>query len=325
MNMHELCNVLLSLTKDEKKELINLLKNTNTKQHTNLLEKRFKNGLYCPRCGCVENIVRYGFKNGHQRFKCKNCGRIFNEITNSVFMCSKKSFDIWEKYIECMINEFTIRKSAKICKICITTAFVWRHKILDVLSKKIDGVKLSGVIEVDETFFPISYKGSRHLPRPARKRGGGTSIRGVSKEKVCVSCGVDRGGNILGMVSNLGKITKDKLNKVFGGKIIDNSIICSDGEKSYKDFVKEHDYKHVIIKSGRYKNGIYHLNHINAYHNGLKGFIRKFNGVSTKYLNNYIVWNNIKKMGISIIEGVVDIVCLMRYRTFADRPLIPVL
>ena len=82
------------------------------------------------------NIVRYGFKNGHQRFKCKNCGRIFNEVTNSVFMCSKKSFDIWEKYIECMINEFTIRKSAKICKICITTAFVWRHKNIGCIIKK---------------------------------------------------------------------------------------------------------------------------------------------------------------------------------------------
>ena len=273
----------------------------------------------------MENIVKYGFKNGHQRFKCKNCGRIFNEITNSVFMCSKKSFDIWEKYIECMINEFTIRKSAKICGICITTAFVWRHKILDVLSRKIDSVKLSGVVEVDETFFPISYKGSRHLPRPARKRGGMDSKRGVSGEKVCISCGIDRNKNVYGRVSNLGKITKDKLNKVFNGKISKDSIICSDGEKSYKDFVKEHDYKHIVIKSGRYKNGIYHLNHINAYHNGLKGFIRKFNGVSTKYLNNYIVWNNIKKIGINIIEGVVDMVCLMRYRTFADRPLIPVL
>lgn len=142
---------------------------------------------------------------------------------------------------------------------------------------------------------------------------------------MCISCGVDRNKNVYGRVSNLGKISKDKLNKVFNGKISKDSIICSDGEKSYKDFVKEHEYKHIIIKSGQYKNGIYHLNHINAYHNGLKGFIRKFNGVSTKYLNNYIVWNNIKKMGISIVEGVIDIVCLMRYRTFADRPLIPVL
>lgn len=150
------------------------------------------------------------------------------------------------------------------------------------------------------------------------------NVRGISKEQVCVPCGIDRNKNVYGVISNLGKISKDKLNKVFGDRIGDNSIICSDGEKSYKGFVKGHRYNHIVIKSGQYKNRIYHLNYINAYHNGLKGVIRRFNGVSTKYLNNYIVWNNIKGMGLGMF-GVVEVICLMRYRTFADRPLIPVL
>lgn len=29
------------------------------------------------------------------------------------------------------------------------------------------------------------------------------------------------------------------------------------------------------------------------YHSQLKRFMRGFNGVSTKYLNNYLVWNNL--------------------------------
>lgn len=33
------------------------------------------------------------------------------------------------------------------------TAFVWRHKILDALQNMVDSVKLSGIIEGDETFF----------------------------------------------------------------------------------------------------------------------------------------------------------------------------
>jgi len=32
---------------------------------------------------------------------------------------------------------------------------------------------------------------------------------------------------------------------------------------------------------------------IDAYHVRLKKFIRRFNGVSTKHLGNYIVWNDI--------------------------------
>ena len=40
------------------------------------------------------------------------------------------------------------------------------------------------------------------------------------------------------------------------------------------------------------KKGIYNIQHINSYHSQLKKFTRGFNGVSTKYLNNYLVWNN---------------------------------
>jgi len=35
------------------------------------------------------------------------------------------------------------------------------------------------------------------------------------------------------------------------------------------------------------------LQHINSYHSELKRFLGFFKGVSTKYLNNYIVWNNL--------------------------------
>ena len=43
-------------------------------------------------------------------------------------------------------------------------------------------------------------------------------------------------------------------------------------------------------KRGGYKHGIYHLNNVNAYHSSLKRWLRLFNGVSTKYLPNYLVW-----------------------------------
>ena len=40
------------------------------------------------------------------------------------------------------------------------TAFLWRHKILDALQNMADDVTLDGIIEADETFFAISYKGN---------------------------------------------------------------------------------------------------------------------------------------------------------------------
>lgn len=49
----------------------------------------------------------------------------------------------------------------------------------------------------------------------------------------------------------------------------------------------------VQLKTGKAKKGIYNIQHINSYHSQLKRFMRGFNGVSTKYLNNYLVWNNL--------------------------------
>jgi len=35
---------------------------------------------------------------------------------------------------------------------------------------------------------------------------------------------------------------------------------------------------------------LYHISHINSIHSLFKGWLRPFNGVSTKYLANYIHW-----------------------------------
>lgn len=59
-----------------------------------------------------------------------------------------------------MMQGMSIRKSAKECGINVDTAFKWRHKIIDSLQAMHDEVKLDGVVEADETFFALSFKGN---------------------------------------------------------------------------------------------------------------------------------------------------------------------
>jgi hypothetical protein len=44
------------------------------------------------------------------------------------------------------------------------------------------------------------------------------------------------------------------------------------------------------IKRGKHKEGIYHIQHVNAYHGKLKKWMDRFNGAATKYLANYMYW-----------------------------------
>ncbi len=90
-----------------------------------------------------------------------------------------------------MIAGETVRAAARRCGVHKNTSFRWRHRFL----AKLSGAKpahLHGIVEADETYFLESFKGSRNLPRPARKRGGKAAKRGLSDEQIPVLIARDR-------------------------------------------------------------------------------------------------------------------------------------
>ena len=93
---------------------------------------------------------------------------------------------------EIIKNMLTLDKSAERCGITHGTAFTWRHKILDAVGKGVENDGLSGIVEADEAFMPVSYKGDKaafekdEVGRAPRKRGGENHKRGLSDELLCV-------------------------------------------------------------------------------------------------------------------------------------------
>ena len=85
-------------------------------------EFRFSKGKVCPICGS-ETISRNGKYNGKQRYICKSCKKSFTDFTNSATYKSKKTLDKWLKYAKCMVNDYSIRKSAKFIEVNIATSF----------------------------------------------------------------------------------------------------------------------------------------------------------------------------------------------------------
>ena len=121
----------------------------------------------CPHCDST-NFVKNGTKCNNQRYLCRDCKKSFVEQTGTILYNSQKGIEVWEKYIHCMIEKYPLRKCAKICGINLATAFAWRHKILDALQSMMTDVELDGVVQADETFTAVSYKGNHKsfkLPR----------------------------------------------------------------------------------------------------------------------------------------------------------------
>lgn len=250
----------------------------------------------CPHCQGI-NVVKNGHKGNIQRFKCKDCGKTFTFSNNTILFSTKKDLETWKKYCECFLDKKSLRRCAEICDISLETAFRWRHKILDALQNMQSNITLKGVIESDETFFALSFKGTKKenfsIPRETHNRGHSVSTRGLSKEMVCVPCIVNHEGMFEGRISNLGKPKVQDLEKVINNRIEQGSIFVTDSLRGYQKVAVSNDLVHVRIPRGRYKSGSFNINTVNSYHSELKRMVNgNFKGVATKYLNNYIVYNN---------------------------------
>jgi transposase-like protein len=265
-----------------------------------LRELRFNKGKVCPKCNS-NHVVKNGKFNDKQRYLCKDCRKTFNDFTATPLSDSKKDMSVWGKFINCMVNEFSLRKTASICGISLPTAFYWRHKVLDAI-KQFDGRgDVEGIVEADETFFLESFKGNHKkssftMPRKPHKRGGQAKTSGISKEYVCVSTAIDRNENIILEMTNMGRITINDLKRLYDGHIETGSIICTDSHRSYPKFANQLNLTHIKLKGGKKKEDIYHLQNVNSFHSRLKGWTRKFNGVSTKHLSNYLGWFKYKEL-----------------------------
>ena len=192
-----------------------------------------------------------------------------------------------------MMNKMTIRECAVHCRISKTTSFEWRHKILDALQNMHNEVVLDGIVESDETYFGLSFKGSRNLVRLPHKRGGSNHVRGISDEIVCTSCSVNLDGLSIGRITNLGRPTIDELSGFINGRIEEGSFFVTDSLNSYDSIAEDNNLTHIKIESGKHKNGMFNIQKINSYHSELKRMINgRFKGVATKYLNNYVVYHN---------------------------------
>jgi hypothetical protein len=199
----------------------------------------------------------------------------------------------WLKYFKLMLEGVSLPKIADELKIHVATAFYWRHKILNALRSQ-GFTTLTGIIESDETYFLESDKGKRNIThRKPRKRGGAARKRGISKEQISVIVAHDRSGNILSNVAGRGRITADEIDQVLSGNLDADVVLCTDSATNYKLYAKKKAIQHEVLngnKGERLKKGIYHIQHVNAYHQRLKKWIRRFNGVATHYIDNYLFW-----------------------------------
>jgi transposase-like protein len=243
----------------------------------------------CPHCDS-QDVVRWGHASALPRYRCKGCRRTFNALTKTPLAHLRMKAK-WAEQASAIIDGVTTAKAAKRCDVHYTTAFRWRHRFLAALAGD-KPRRLNGIVEGDETFILESFKGKRSaLPRLPRKRGGKSAKRGLSEEQIPVIVARDRHGATTDAV--LPRLNRVSIAAALDSVVTPANEFCCDGGAAIVAFASKAGIPtHILPRPGKPNPQApdFHINNINAYHGRLKEWLRRFHGVATKNLPNYLGW-----------------------------------
>jgi hypothetical protein len=235
-----------------------------------------------------------------KRYLCKGCGKTFGALTGTP-LSGLHYKERWLIFGDCLSDGDTVKSSAARCDVAVSTSFRWRHRFLSAVAS--GAIKLSGIVEADETFVLASCKGSRawkrakagqdspDLPdRNARKRGGKAAKPGRSHELVPVLMAADRSGATVSSV--LPAVTADHLQAALAPVLDKDALLVTDGCTSYPPCAAALGVSHEALNqsAGERVRGELHIQTVNSRHSQLKDFLRGRRGIATKYLGSYLRW-----------------------------------
>ena len=115
---------------------------------------RWPHGRCCPRCGSVDT---YRVANRHpQPFRCRDCKRYFSLRTDTVLAHSNLPIRKWViamYFMSTSIKGVSSAHLARVLRVRHATAWMLAHKIREGFTEFNSGRKLSGTLEVDETYI----------------------------------------------------------------------------------------------------------------------------------------------------------------------------
>ena len=288
-NYDNLKNLLPDELKIIKELIEKILVDSENAKSTNLKYQVKNKKIKCPKCNS-DYIVKNGFKNKTQRYKCKNCNKFFSISTNTITSNVRLSYNQFLNFMICLINYNTIEETAKIVGLSDRDTYNIRMKIISTL-KKYKKEKLKGIVQCDEKYVRLSFKGTRKnkMPRESRRNGQEGRTAGISMEQVCILMAIDSYDNIFIKVVGLGPLSTDDLENNFTDWIEEKSILVTDSKSSYIKFAKDHNLilKQIPENKHTTKDG-YHLGELNSLMSELDVLLLKCRGLSTRHLQEYL-------------------------------------
>lgn len=187
----------------------------------------------CPYCG-NEKFSKYGHTRiGVQRYKCSNgdCRQTFLPTTGTIFDEHKISISEWIEYCMNIFHNVTVNADSWNNKNAFETSRYWLEKLFLLLDTYQEDIVVSGKVWLDETYYSV-------MMRDRELNEDGTSLRGLSRNKICVGVATDKKNTVI-IAEGFGKPSRKMSYESFIKHIKEGSTLVHDKESTHKKLVKE--------------------------------------------------------------------------------------
>jgi len=186
-----------------------------------LIKNRWKGEYICPKCGCKE----YYFLPNRNLYQCKHCRHQQSLTAGTVMHCSHLPLTTWFWAIFLIAKDKRGYSAAMLSReldLPYNTAWFLLHRIREAMTQRNSLYQLSGIVELDDTYFGAPLKGA--------KRG-----RGTGKTKVIVAVSKTADGKPLYVkMQVVPDIKGATIGKFAKANICEQSIIQTDAYHSYR-------------------------------------------------------------------------------------------
>ena len=234
--------------------------------------------IHCRTCG---EVLKHHRLNGRKAFSCQRCGTHVYPLAGTIFEKSRTPLKSWF-YAMYLMSTTRMGISAKQLEreLGVTYKTAWRmfRQIRTLMDE--DGGRLSGTVEVDETFV-----GGK--PRNRQPRKGARLSSDPTAKKPVVGM-VERGGDVKAWVAP--NVRSATIRPLMEAHIMPASMVYTDEARQY-GLVRRSGYQHRRINHSAnvYVDGDVHTNTIEGFWSLLKNGIRGAHRmVGRDYLQSYV-------------------------------------
>jgi transposase-like protein len=259
---------------------------------------RWPDGPVCPHCGLIDNAYRLepkpSKKNKHVRkgvWKCGGCREQFTVTVGTIFEDSHIPLSKWllAYHLLCASKKgMSAHQLHRMLKVTYRSAWFMAHRIRYTMRQEPLSSKLTGVIEIDETYVggklrigPLAVKpGVRAKDRPQ-----------VSSNKAAVVSILQRGGRV--QSCHVQRVTAENLKPMVEQMVAEDAHIMTDSANLLKGTLRprKHDQvNHAVKEYVRYEDGVcITTNTIEGFFATLKrGINGVYHHVGKQHLHRYL-------------------------------------